>query len=210
LLRRKLRVQYPGAIYRLINRGDRREDLFESNHFHLVVETPEPNLVAGMKWLLGTYASRFNRRHQEFGHVFSGRFLGDEGFKEELLGQMHQPRGGRYGAELREAGAAQAERVVAKGESRKQKAESRNRTGDNETGGGGLRRRGWREAELTLPPSLGASASAKASAFAKAMADKPADKPADTSAQGRPREGGDGLALAPRNHDDLEMDRETA
>jgi len=51
-----------------------------------------------------------------------------------------------------------------------------------------LRRRGSREAELTLPPSLGATA--------------------DTSAQGRPREGGDGLALAPRNHDDL--DRETA
>jgi hypothetical protein len=31
-----------------------------SNHFHLVVETPQPNLVAGMKWLLGTYTSRFN------------------------------------------------------------------------------------------------------------------------------------------------------
>jgi len=75
---RKLRVQYPGAIYHLMNRGDRREDIFEdakdrlrflgtlghtcdkagwqvhayclmSNRFHLVVETPEPNLVAGMK-----------------------------------------------------------------------------------------------------------------------------------------------------------------
>jgi putative transposase len=29
-----------------------------SNHFHLVVETPQANLVAGMKWLLGTYTSR--------------------------------------------------------------------------------------------------------------------------------------------------------
>ena len=44
------------------------------NHFHLVVETPQPTLVAGMKWLLGTYTGRFNRRHREFGHLFSGRY----------------------------------------------------------------------------------------------------------------------------------------
>jgi len=43
-----------------------------TNHFHVVVETPQPNLVAGMKWLLGTYRSRFNRRHKLFGHLFSG------------------------------------------------------------------------------------------------------------------------------------------
>ena len=100
---RKLRIQYPGAIYHVMNRGDRREAIFAddqdrqrlletlaeacektqwqvhayclmSNHFHLVVETPQPNLVAGMKWLLGTYTSRYNRRHQEFGHLFSGRY----------------------------------------------------------------------------------------------------------------------------------------
>jgi REP element-mobilizing transposase RayT len=80
---RKLRVQYPGAVYHVLNRGDRRERIFcddhdhqrfwdtlgeacaktgwqihayclMPNHFHLVVETPQPNLVAGMKWLLGT------------------------------------------------------------------------------------------------------------------------------------------------------------
>ncbi len=80
---RKLRVEYPGAIYHLINRGDRREPIFRedqdrqrfldtfgeaclktgwqvhalclmSNHFHLVVETPKANVVAGMKWFLGT------------------------------------------------------------------------------------------------------------------------------------------------------------
>jgi putative transposase len=45
-----------------------------SNHFHLVVETPQPNLVAGMKWLLGTYTGRFNRRHRKFGHLFAGRY----------------------------------------------------------------------------------------------------------------------------------------
>ena len=100
---RKLRIQYPGAIYHLMNRGDRRERIFQDdtdrqrfldtlqqacqktgwqvhayclmpNHFHLVVETPQPNLVSGMKWLLGTSTSRYNRRHQEFGHLFSGRY----------------------------------------------------------------------------------------------------------------------------------------
>src|SRR5437867_4788068 len=45
-----------------------------SNHFHLVLETPKANLVAGMKWFLGTYTSRFNRRHKLFGHLFSGRY----------------------------------------------------------------------------------------------------------------------------------------
>ncbi len=44
------------------------------NHFHLVVETPEPNLVAGMKWWLAVYTGRFNRRHQVSGHLFSGRY----------------------------------------------------------------------------------------------------------------------------------------
>lgn len=100
---RKLRVQYPGAIYHLMNRGDRREPIFcddhdrqmfletlgracektdwqvhawclMRNHFHLVVETPRANLVEGMKWFLGTYTSRFNRRHKYFGHLFSGRY----------------------------------------------------------------------------------------------------------------------------------------
>ena len=100
---RKLRVQYPGAIYHVMNRGDRRERIFlddldrqkfletlgeacqktgwqvhayclMDNHFHAVVETPLPNLVDGMKWFLGTYTSRFNRRHRVTGHLFSGRY----------------------------------------------------------------------------------------------------------------------------------------
>jgi putative transposase len=100
---RKLRVEYPGAVYHVINRGDRREPIFRDdedrlrfistlaeactktgwqvhalclmpNHFHLVVETPRANLVAGMKWFLGAYTGRFNRRHKLFGHLFSGRY----------------------------------------------------------------------------------------------------------------------------------------
>lgn len=100
---RKLRVEYEGAIYHLMNRGDRREPIFledkdrelflktleeacqktgwevhayclMNNHFHLVVETPRANLVAGMRWFLGTYTARFNRRHKFFGHLFSGRY----------------------------------------------------------------------------------------------------------------------------------------
>ncbi len=100
---RKLRVEYPGAIYHVMNRGDRREPIFRddedrqrfvrtlgeacersgwqvhayclmTNHFHLVVETPQPTLVAGMKWLLATFTARFNRRHTLCGHLFSGRY----------------------------------------------------------------------------------------------------------------------------------------
>jgi hypothetical protein len=44
------------------------------NHFHLVVETPQANLVSGMKWFLGTYTNRFNRRHRVTGHLFAGRY----------------------------------------------------------------------------------------------------------------------------------------
>ncbi len=47
--------------------------VFMPNHFHLVVTTPQPNLMSGMKWLLGTYTGRFNRRHKLVGHLFSGR-----------------------------------------------------------------------------------------------------------------------------------------
>jgi len=45
-----------------------------SNHFHLVVETPQANLVAGVRWMLGTYTQRFNRRHRKWGHLFGGRY----------------------------------------------------------------------------------------------------------------------------------------
>jgi len=45
-----------------------------NNHFHAVVETPQANLVAGIRWMLGTYTQRFNRRHGHWGHLFGGRY----------------------------------------------------------------------------------------------------------------------------------------
>jgi REP element-mobilizing transposase RayT len=44
------------------------------NHFHLLLETPEPNLVSGMKWLLSAYSQGWNRAHMRRGHVFQGRY----------------------------------------------------------------------------------------------------------------------------------------
>jgi REP element-mobilizing transposase RayT len=90
-------------MYHVMSRGDRREDIFLDdvdrqdflktlaeacqktdwqvhayclmrNHYHLVLETPNANLVAGMAWLQSTYTIRLNHRHQLFGHVFSGRY----------------------------------------------------------------------------------------------------------------------------------------
>jgi putative transposase len=100
---RPLRIEYAGAIYHVLSRGDRREAIVRedgdrilfldllgrtcrrtgweihayclmSNHFHLVVETPRSNLSAGMQWLLGAYTQQFNRRHHLSGHLFGGRY----------------------------------------------------------------------------------------------------------------------------------------
>ena len=100
---RPLRIQYPGAYYHVMNRGNRREDIFitdqdrkgfldaladscetfhvklicyvmMSNHFHLLVQTPEANLSEFMRHFLVTYTVRFNRRNGRTGHVFQGRF----------------------------------------------------------------------------------------------------------------------------------------
>src|ERR1700754_4113801 len=98
---RPLRVEYPGALYHVMSRGDRREDIFAdaldrerflalvgraclktgwqvhayclmSNHWHAVIETAQANLSVGMRWLLGTYTQSFNRRHGQWGHLFGG------------------------------------------------------------------------------------------------------------------------------------------
>ena len=100
---RPLRIEYPGAVYHLMARGNQGQSIFRddldrerfietlgeacgktgwlihadvlmSNHYHLLAETPEGNLVVGMKWLQGTYTQRYNGRHQVRGHLFEGRF----------------------------------------------------------------------------------------------------------------------------------------
>ena len=97
------RVEFEGAVYHVLCRGDRREAIFQSegdremfletlgevserngwrvhayvlmsNHYHLLVETPKANLVRGMHWFQATYTIRYNRRHQLSGHVFAGRY----------------------------------------------------------------------------------------------------------------------------------------
>jgi REP element-mobilizing transposase RayT len=100
---RKTRIEFPGAMYHVLDRGDRREAIFlddedrrqfvrtlgetcartgwrihafvlMGNHYHLLVETPEANLVAGMRWFQTTWTVRFNRRHRLSGHLLQGRY----------------------------------------------------------------------------------------------------------------------------------------
>ena len=100
---RPLRIEFANALYHVTARGDRREPIVEddtdrstfvnvlgevverfhwrchayclmTNHYHLVVETPEANLSKGMRQLNGMYTQATNRRHQRSGHMFQGRF----------------------------------------------------------------------------------------------------------------------------------------
>ena len=100
---RPLRIEFPGGLYHLTSRGDRREDIYLNdadrqrwldllgevcvrhnwlchayclmdNHFHIVIETVDGNLSAGMRQLNGVYTQWHNRTHGRVGHVFQGRF----------------------------------------------------------------------------------------------------------------------------------------
>jgi putative transposase len=100
---RPLRIEFPGAVYHVTSRGNARADIFADdadremylkilgqvvkrfnwlchgyclmdNHYHLLIETPEGNLSAGMRQLNGVYTQAFNRTHQRDGHLFKGRF----------------------------------------------------------------------------------------------------------------------------------------
>jgi REP element-mobilizing transposase RayT len=73
------------------NTGWRIHDyVLMTNHYHLLLETPEPNLVAGMKWLQGTYTQWCNGRHRPFWHLFQGRYKAVivDGRKEENYFQV--------------------------------------------------------------------------------------------------------------------------
>lgn len=100
---RPLRLELSGGIYHVTSRGDGREDIYLSdadreawlevfgqvcerfnwvchawcqmtNHYHILIETPEANLAQGMRQLNGVYTQRFNRAHGRVGHVFQGRY----------------------------------------------------------------------------------------------------------------------------------------
>jgi putative transposase len=100
---RSPRIEFPGAMYHVLARGDRRELIvlgdddrwmflrtlgemakragirvhgyaLMDNHYHLVLETPKANLVAGMQWFQTTYTRRFNVKNQKWGHLFGGRY----------------------------------------------------------------------------------------------------------------------------------------
>lgn len=100
---RSVRIEYAGAYYHVMARGNRREAIFlddddrrfflqvlgeacektgwrvhawvlMGNHYHLFIETPEGNLVEGMKWLQNTVTRRFNIRHRQWGRLFGDRY----------------------------------------------------------------------------------------------------------------------------------------
>jgi len=100
---RSIRIEYPGAYYHVMARGNRREAIYRDaddrrfflqtlseacamtgwrvhawvlmgNHYHLFIETPEANLVAGMQWLQNTCTRRFNTRHKQWGRLFGDRY----------------------------------------------------------------------------------------------------------------------------------------
>jgi putative transposase len=102
---RPLRIEFAGALYHVTARGNERRSIFFSdddrsrfldtlgevcarfnwrchafcqmtNHYHLLVETPEANLSRGMRQLNGVYTQYINRRHRRVGHLFQGRFTG--------------------------------------------------------------------------------------------------------------------------------------
>ena len=100
---RAWRIEYEGALYHLLSRGNQRSDIFMdeydrhrflntieemssrfeidvfayvlmSNHYHLLIRTRRANLKRAMHWLGTTYTQRFNKRHGKSGHVFQGRY----------------------------------------------------------------------------------------------------------------------------------------
>ncbi len=103
IMARPLRIELSGGIYHVTTRGDGREDIYltdadrkvwlevfgqvcerfnwvchawcqMTNHYHILIETPEANLSQGMRQLNGVYTQRFNRAHGRVGHVFQGRY----------------------------------------------------------------------------------------------------------------------------------------
>jgi len=100
---RSWRIEYEGALYHLLSRGNEGKDIFDDdrdrkiflktvgemserfemsvyayvlmdNHYHLIVQTERANLKKAMHWFGTTYTQRFNMRHSRNGHLFQGRY----------------------------------------------------------------------------------------------------------------------------------------
>lgn len=100
---RPLRIEYPGAVYHVTSRGNEKKAVFKddqdrlnflntlqhvnkryhwichayclmTNHYHVLIETPDGNLSLGMRQLNGVYTQLFNKRHGRTGHLFQGRY----------------------------------------------------------------------------------------------------------------------------------------
>lgn len=100
---RPLRLEFAGALYHVTSRGNERKAIYQNeadhqaflelmaqvcerfnwvvhayclmtNHYHLLLETPDANLSDGMRQLNGVYTQTFNRTHKRVGHLFQGRF----------------------------------------------------------------------------------------------------------------------------------------
>ena len=100
---RPWRIQFPGAVYHVTARGNRRQDIFfedsdrldflrllglaagrfelrifafclMTNHYHLFLQTPSPNLSAALHWINASYSIRLNLRRRLAGHLLQGRF----------------------------------------------------------------------------------------------------------------------------------------
>ena len=111
---RPLRITYPGAFYHITSRGNERKNIFKSqadrekflsylesatlrydavihvyclmsNHYHLLLETPDGNLSKGMRQLNGVYTQYINRSQRRVGHLFQGRYKGILVQKENYL-----------------------------------------------------------------------------------------------------------------------------
>ena len=100
---RPLRIEYPGAFYHVTSRGNERKDIFKSNtdremflsylasaqekyeavvhayclmsnHYHLMIETPQGNLSQIMKYINSSYTNFFNIKRKRTGHLLQGRY----------------------------------------------------------------------------------------------------------------------------------------
>jgi putative transposase len=119
---RPMRIEFPGAFYHVISKGNERKDIFDDdydkkkfmdillqckerygvkvhayvlmdNHYHILLETPNGNLINSMHFINGTYAKYFNKKHSRVGHLFQGRYtailIDKDTYLQEVVRYIH-------------------------------------------------------------------------------------------------------------------------